>query len=171
MAKKKSFHSHYKHEGGFVGLPRRVFKSEQYKNLGMTARCLLDELQHKHTGSNNGRIIFSVEMAMKNLGISYNTAKNAFKELEHRGFIERSLDANYMNGQAREWRLTYEPCYGREPTDDWVLSGIDKNSFSPSNFEKTPSKNEEVTDALKEKRAECDWAITKNQYVSGNALP
>lgn len=119
MGKKQPLHKKYKHEGGFVGLPRRVFKSAEYKALSCTARCILDELQHKYVGNNNGRIVFSVERGMKNLGLSYNTISKAFKELEASGFIERSLDANYLNGQAREWRLTYEQCYGREPTDEW----------------------------------------------------
>lgn len=119
MGKKKPLHKNFKHEGGFVGLPRRVFKSTEYRALSCVARCLLDELQHKHVGHNNGRIFFSVGNGMKNLNLSYNTVKNAFNELQKCGFIERSLDADYTNGQAREWRLTYEPCCGREPTDEW----------------------------------------------------
>lgn len=167
---KKTLHRHYRHEGGFVGLPRRVFKSEQYKRLGLAARCLLDELQHKHVGNNNGRIVFSVEAGMKNLGLAYNTVKKAFRELETRGFIERSLDADYTNGQARVWRLTYESCYGREPTDDWKTLCMDKNSFPPSNFEKTPSKNEGVANIMEQESAGDSARITEDQYVGGTGL-
>ena len=36
-----------------------------------------------------------------------------------------------MNDQAREWRLTYMSlAMDEEPTDDWVLSGIDKTVFT-----------------------------------------
>ncbi|MCB9964949.1 MAG: hypothetical protein H6855_02560 [Rhodospirillales bacterium] len=117
--KKTALYKQFQHEGGFVGLPRRVFNSPQYKSLSLAARCVLDELQNLHMPSRNGRIVFSVENAMSALGKSYNTASHAFRELEKMGFIERSLEADYTKGNAREWRLTYEACNGREPTDDW----------------------------------------------------
>lgn len=117
--KKKNLHKYYKHEGGFVGLPRRVFRSPQYKRLSRNAKCLLDELQDRHMPGRNGRIVLSVEELEKLLNISYVTASKAFKELEKTKFIERTFEADYTNGKAREWRLTYEPHHGREPTDCW----------------------------------------------------
>lgn len=119
MGKKLSLHKKYKHEGGFVGLPRRVFISPAYRNLSLAARCLLDELQEIYRPQRNGRIALSVERAASRLGVSFKTASNAFYELVEHGFIEHTHDANWMRGQAREWRLTYEIYRGREPTDDW----------------------------------------------------
>lgn len=101
----------------------------------MTARCILDELQNLHRPGRNGRIVLSVETAMTALNKSYNTVKSAFWELEGIGFIERMYEGDYTKGKAREWRLTYESCQGREPTDDW------KNKNPSSNSDSTPFKN------------------------------
>ncbi|MEZ5919209.1 MAG: hypothetical protein R3D66_04685 [Alphaproteobacteria bacterium] len=104
--------------------------------MSVNARCILDELQDRYFGNNNGRICLTVEDAAEEIGRSYNTAKTAFWELEEKGFIERMLEGDYRKGKAREWRLTYEQYQGREPTDDW------KNRIASSNFETAPSKNE-----------------------------
>ena len=117
--KKKNNHSSYKHAGGFVGLPCRVFKSKEYGELSLKARCLLDELQYICRGDRNGRLVLSVENAAENMSLSYNTAKNAFDELQEAEFIEQMLEHRYTKKQAREWRLTFQPCYGKEPTDCW----------------------------------------------------
>ena len=100
-------------------MPRRVFESPQYRTLSLKARCLLDELQNIHRPGRNGRIVLSYETAARNLGVTYNTVSKAFLELQQTGFISLNLDADHRIGRAREWRLTYEPCNGREPTDDW----------------------------------------------------
>lgn len=142
--RKKQLYKQYEHDGGFVGLPRRVFKSPQYRSLSLTARCLLNELQNLYRPARNGRIVLSVEQGAEALNISYNTAKEGFWQLEGMEFIERMLDCDYSKGKAREWRLTYEPCQGREPTDEWKQHRPlpHKNRKSPSNTEKTPSKFE-----------------------------
>jgi hypothetical protein len=119
MTKRKPLHKKFKHQRGFIGLPRHVFESEQYRTLSLTARCVLDELQNLHRPQRNGRIVLSVERAAIRLNVVENTVRPAFLELQKKGFIERSLDADYTKGRAREWRLTYEPCNGREPTDEW----------------------------------------------------
>ncbi len=119
MAKKKNLHKRYKHEGGFIGLPTRVFDSAAYRDLSLKARCLLDELQKVHRSGLNGRIVFSIDMAAQRLNVTPKTASSAFQELIDHGLIERMLDGNWLNGQAREWRLTYEIYKGREPTDEW----------------------------------------------------
>lgn len=134
MASKRKLYNQFKHEGGFVGLPRRVFTSIQYKSLSLAARCVLDEIQNLHRPQRNGRIVFSVESAAKSLGVCYNTAKKAFRELEGKDFIERMYDGDYSKGKAREWRLTYEACNGHEPTDDW------KNRNPPSFDDSNPVK-------------------------------
>lgn len=71
--------------------------------------------------SRNGRIVLSVETAAQKLGVALGTVRPAFRELEKHGFIECRLGADWPNGRAREWRLTYEGCNGREPTDEWVI--------------------------------------------------
>ncbi|NCC61990.1 MAG: hypothetical protein EOM12_13865 [Verrucomicrobiae bacterium] len=119
MAKKKPIYKKFRHERGFIGLPRHVFESPAYRSLSLKARCLLDELQNLYRLGRNGRIVLSVERAAKNLNACNNTAKAAFEELQAKGFIVMNLDSDHTKGRAREWRLTYEPCQGREPTDEW----------------------------------------------------
>lgn len=116
---KKPLHKSFKHPGGYIGLPRRVFESENYRSLSLRARCVLDELQNLHRPGRNGRIAFSVTQAAQRLNVTENTAAPAFHELAQRGFIALSQDGDWRKGKAREWRLTYEPHNGREPTDDW----------------------------------------------------
>lgn len=116
---KQPLYKSFKHPSGVVGLPRHVFLSDAYRHLSVTARCVLDELQNLYMPSRNGRIGLSVANAAKSLGLTEKTVGKAFHELIRHGFIERMLDANYSKGITREWRLTFQPHNGREPTDEW----------------------------------------------------
>lgn len=122
----KAIHKKYQHRGGFIGLPRRVFESSAYRDLSLGARCLLDELQNMHVPQRNGRIGMSTETACERLNISYKTAQKLFQELQNHRLIDCTMQANSFGGRAREWRLTYEPYQGREPTDDWLQWQPDK---------------------------------------------
>lgn len=62
---------------------------------------------------------FSVKRAKDALGVSKPTAIKAFDELSNKGFIDLVNQHEWLNGRAREWRLTYLPYKGREPTDEW----------------------------------------------------
>lgn len=119
MAKKRAFFKYYKHKGGITCLPNDVIKSPAYKALSAKARCLLLEMQHLWRPQINGRIVFSNKMAQERLNCAENTARDAFRELEKTGFIERILEGNWLKGNAREWRLTYQSYKGREPTNEW----------------------------------------------------
>ena len=122
MAKKKYLEKKVEHKGGFLGLPRHVFESSAYRQLSLKARCLLDEFQNIfRRDGRNGRLRMPVEYTMERLNISsYTTAQKAFQELQDMGFIDLCLDSDYSKGKAREWRLTYETCKGREPTNDFM---------------------------------------------------
>ena len=119
MAKRKALYKSFKHEGGFVGIPRRVFNSDEYRTLSIKARCLLDELQNICHNHNNGRLVFSNEQASQRLNITRKYIGHAFNELQDAGFIECMTLACHRTGKAREWRLTFQPCNGHEPTDEW----------------------------------------------------
>ncbi len=43
----------------------------------------------------------------------------AFKQLELHGFIELTEPQQWLNGKAREYRLTIETYNDCEPTDNW----------------------------------------------------
>ena len=123
--RKKTLHKNYKHPGGFIGLPKVVFESKAYRNLTLVARCLLDELQGIYLPQRNGRLVLSVATASQRLNKSEKTVSAAFLELIEHGFIEHMTQSNWIEGKAREWRLTYEPVDGREPTHEWKLWQID----------------------------------------------
>ena len=119
MGKNKALHRRFQHPGGFVGLPRRVFDSDEYRSLSLTARCLLDELQNIFRPERNGRLVLSNSNAAMRLGVSPKTITKAYNELQNKGFIELNEDSYWRKKQAREWRITYEICDRREPTDEW----------------------------------------------------
>ncbi|MAM34834.1 MAG: hypothetical protein CMH28_07145 [Micavibrio sp.] len=119
--RKKTLHKSFKHPGGFIGLPQMVFWSDPYRDLTLVARCLLDEFQAIYRKGRNGRIVLSVATASQRLNTSYKPVSRAFAELAEHGFIECTKGSNWKDGKTREWRLTYEPCEGREPTHDWKL--------------------------------------------------
>lgn len=117
---KKSNHSHYKHEGGFVGLPRIVFNSDKYSQLNAYARCILFEFCNTHRPENNGRIRMTEDYMCKRLNCSPNTARKAIRQLIEYGFIERTFRHNFRRGKACEYRLTFQPYKGQEPTNDFL---------------------------------------------------
>ncbi len=93
--------------------------SPAYRSLSTNARCLLEEFQRIYWPDRNGRLSISNANACELLGVSENTARNAFRQLEERGFLTLTHEACYVAGKATEYRLTIEEHNGREPTDDW----------------------------------------------------
>ena len=122
---KKAFHKYYKHPKGIIGLPRLVVNSEAYRGLSCNARCLLIEFQNIYQPHRNGYLTISVSKAETLLGLSDKTVRNAFNELEEKGFIELIEFHNYTNGKAREYRLTFQPFQGREPTYEFLSEDLD----------------------------------------------
>ncbi|NCC61229.1 MAG: hypothetical protein EOM12_09855 [Verrucomicrobiae bacterium] len=123
MAKKKNqLFKNFRRQGNFITFWHSVYDSPAFQSLSLRARCLLFEFQYRFTPTRNGRIVMSVETAMERLNVkSYRTMQKAFEELQAKGFIVMNLDSDHTKGRAREWRLTYEPSNGREPTDEWKL--------------------------------------------------
>ncbi len=120
MAKRKNRAiEHYYKKGKYTPMYHDVLGSLAYRSLSPKARCLLLELQRLEFPNRNGMIGLSEKNAAKLLGVSPNTASNAFDELQNRGFVERSFEGDYTIGNASEWRITYLPCKGREATDEW----------------------------------------------------
>lgn len=130
---RKPVYNKYKHEGGFIGLPKRVFTSHAYRQLSPVARCILDELQHRYLPNRNGRIGFSISNACDALNVSQKPVSRGFNELIKYGFIRMMADADYSIGKTREWRLTFQPFNGREPTDEWMQWETEKTETHSSN--------------------------------------
>jgi hypothetical protein len=119
--------SHFKRDSSFFQVHADWFDSTAYRNLSLTARCLLEEFMFVYLPGRNGHLVLSVEQAAVRLNTSEETARKAYHELMEKGFLVLSEEANYLNGRAREFRLTVFPSNnGREPSDDW-------KNWSPDN--------------------------------------
>ena len=53
------------------------------------------------------------------IGVNKDTLSKAYKQLEEHGFIELQRGENWQQGEAREYRLTFEMAKGRAATDEW----------------------------------------------------
>lgn len=119
-AKKPSEHI-IKRDGGWFPVSREWFNSEAYRDLSLLARCLLMELQSLHFNGRNGYLSLSVKNAAKRLNVTEKTARKPFHELAEHGFIDLTRGCLWQERLAREFRLTFYGCNGREPTDEWRL--------------------------------------------------
>ena len=108
----------YRHPNGVIGFPRQVLRSDAYKNLSTNARALMFELQDVWR-PHESNIHYSVRRATEALGIANSSAGSAFSELANHKFIKCVDEADWFNGKARVWRLTWMPNNGREPTNEW----------------------------------------------------
>lgn len=110
-----------KREGGWFPVCREWLNSEAYRDLSPLARCLLTEFQNIHYNGRNGHLSISVENAAHRLNVTQKTARAPFHELAEHGFIALTKGEYWQERKAREWRLTFYGCNGREPTDEWRL--------------------------------------------------
>lgn len=115
MAKSK-----YKYQHGVLGFPRQVVRSDAYKNLSSNAKVLmlfLQDVWKPHVPV----IHYSVRRAATMLQVSKNTACRAFQELSDSKFIVCINESDWLNGKAREWRLTWLSSNDKEPTNEWMM--------------------------------------------------
>ena len=56
---------------------------------------------------------------MKRLNCSSDTITKAFKELEETAFIIRWDEASYQDRKSREYKISFQPFQGREPSHEW----------------------------------------------------
>jgi hypothetical protein len=86
--------------------------TEAWRALSASARAVYVQVGSRYTGSNNGRIAFSVRDAAAECNIATNTAARALKELIALGFIEETRHGGLTRKtrMASEWRLTAFRC-------------------------------------------------------------
>ena len=106
-------------DGPFIQLHEEILASSAYRDLKPVARCLLTEFQRIYRPSRNGRLSISVMNAAKLIRANKDTASKAFRSLAEHGFIALTKGEYWQERLAREWRLAFEECNGRESTDDW----------------------------------------------------
>ena len=106
-----------------VRLQEWLLRSDAYRSLSCTARCLLVELYRKYNGTNNGDLFLSCRDAAELLGLSSkDTASRAFRELQVRGFIlAKGRGAFSMKLKlATTWILTEFPVGEELPTKEFM---------------------------------------------------
>jgi len=107
--------------GRYITRCHDMLKSDAYRDLSLTARCLLEEFQIAYNGSNNGSLSISTKNASRLLKVSEPTAIKAFRELVEHGFIKLTEHHYWQQQRAREFRLTFEKHNGREASNEWLL--------------------------------------------------
>ena len=82
----------YKDYKSFVMLPRKMLRSEEWKELSPAAKLFYIHLKGKYNGRNNGeiRLYYSELKGIKGIS-SPSTISAANKELEEKGWIKRTI--------------------------------------------------------------------------------
>jgi hypothetical protein len=109
----------HRRRGGYIQRHEEWLSSPAYRDLSCAARCLLEEFQRIYRPQRNGQLSIGTRRASRLLRVAEGTAGKAFHDLASHGFIKLVKGELWQQREAREWRLTFEPCNGREPTDDW----------------------------------------------------
>jgi hypothetical protein len=113
-----------------VRLHEWLMRTEAWRSLDPVARVIYIELCRRYSGSNNGRISFSVRQAADELSISKDTAGRGLQCLADRGFIraEQVGSFTWKKRHATEWGLTE---FGCDRTG--ALSSKDFARWTPQN--------------------------------------
>jgi hypothetical protein len=96
-----------------VRLYHWMINTPAWLSLDCVARALYIEVAARYagTGSNNGRIGFSVRDAATRLRIGKSSAQRAFAQLQHRGFLVAGQRGSFgfKIRHSTTWRLTEHP--------------------------------------------------------------
>tara|TARA_R110002096_G_scaffold422225_1_gene628626 strand:- start:1078 stop:1524 length:447 start_codon:yes stop_codon:yes gene_type:complete len=105
----------------FVQLPYYMLESPAWLSLSPNAAKLYIDVCKRYNGINNGTISYSVREAEK-IGLTKSTAARAFQELQDRGFLALTSEANFhlKTKEARLWRLTAFSACGKDATKDFM---------------------------------------------------
>lgn len=115
--------------GPWAGIPVCVVNSPAYRHLSLWARAILVELVARMNGYNNGKIAISITEICEALGNSNRgKASKAIAELMEHGFIDVTMQADWKERLAREYRLTfvttaYPPFGATNEYRNWTPAG------------------------------------------------
>ena len=100
------------HHDRYFQVHHYMAKTDAWRALSATARAIYIQIGLRYTGSNNGKIAYSVRDAARECNVAINTASGAFKELTELGFIEEARHGSLSRKTriASEWRLTAFKC-------------------------------------------------------------
>lgn len=94
-------------------------RSPAWLSLSGPAARLWLHLRARYNGSNNGRLILSLEEGARDLHLGKATVQAAFKELESKGFVICKRRGHWYGRRASEWAVTDVPIDGAVPTNEW----------------------------------------------------
>ena len=103
----------------YIKIEADWFESPAYRDLTLTARCLLTEFLNVYRPSRNGKLSISTRNAAVRLSVTENTCIKAFRDLVEHGFLILTNHENWIQGKAREFELTVRPVNGRVQKDSW----------------------------------------------------
>jgi len=107
----------------FSALLHKMTRSEAWRSLRAASVKVFVDLFSRYNGRNNGLIHFGCGSAAKRLHMSKSTISRSLKELEAKGFLERTRDGNWSDQVAAEFRLTHRsddrPGTNRMATNEW----------------------------------------------------
>lgn len=106
-------------DGQFLKLPHKLLKSPQFRSLKGSDIQVLLEICSRHNGINNGRIAAGYEDLSKKLMMSKSTVQRSLKNLQNTKFIKLRKQGQFMGRLANEWEVTFLPCEGRSPSNEW----------------------------------------------------
>lgn len=98
------------HRANFFMVPRAVVASVAWRHASLRARAILQIMQYRHDGRNNGQIALTLKDIARELGGKNHGANaKAIAELIALGFIECTSGADHRQAKAREFRITFIP--------------------------------------------------------------
>jgi DNA-binding transcriptional MocR family regulator len=106
----------------FVPLLIETMETQAWRAMSPAARCLYLVLKRRCSAKNNGKVFISQRAAAKELGLSRPTVARSYRELEHYGFILKTVPASLGTdgkGRAPHWRLTEVGTASAPPTMDF----------------------------------------------------
>ncbi len=126
----------------FIKIGAGILDSDAYKDLGFSARSMLNELLFYYNGNNNGHIYMSKKV-LQERGFSKNTATAALKELLSHGFIYMTKKGGNVSGSCSWYALTWLPIKTRldgQNLNNFVRNAYEKWQKTPKNKKKCRSK-------------------------------
>jgi len=103
----------------YVALRFHMLESDAWKALTTIERCVLIEIMHRHMGTNNGKISYSVREGAAALRAGKATIARALNRLVELGFLVRTKIGAFSlkSRHATEWRVTAFDCDGPATKD------------------------------------------------------
>ena len=106
-----------------IRLYPELLRSPAWISLRPHARALLIAIWERNDGSNNGEIGYGVRAAREALHCRPDKVKQAFVDLQEKGFIVVTRGAQFDgkdDRRPRTWRLTTETCGDHHATMDFL---------------------------------------------------